>query len=64
VPGYLLRLARLEAGMTQQMLADRLGITQQAVSRAERWSSNPTLGLMRHWLEICGRRLELHVERY
>jgi transcriptional regulator with XRE-family HTH domain len=63
VPGYLLRHARLAAGLTQQTLADRLGITQQAVSRAERWSSNPTVGLMRRWLEICGCRLELLVER-
>lgn len=64
MPGYLLRWARLDAGLTQQQLADRLGITQQAVSRAERWSSNPTVGLMRRWLEICGSRLGLHVERF
>ena len=64
MPGYLLRWARLDAGLTQQQLADRLGITQQAVSRAERWSSNPTVGLMRRWLEICGSCLGLHVERF
>jgi hypothetical protein len=45
------------------MLADRLGITQQAVSRAERWASNPTVGLMRRWLTICGWRLELRLEK-
>lgn len=61
VPGFLLREARREAGLTQEMLADRLGITQQAVSRAERWISNPTVGLMRRWLATCGRRLELHL---
>jgi len=44
------------------MLADRLGITQQAVSRAERWASNPTVGLMRRWLAICGWRLELNLK--
>ncbi len=59
VPGYLLRLARSEAGLSQQQVAERLGITHQAVSHAERWSSNPTVGLMRRWLEACGRRLEL-----
>jgi DNA-binding XRE family transcriptional regulator len=59
VPGFLLRQAREKVGLTQQMLAERLGITQQAVSRAERWTSNPTVGLMRRWLAICGLRLEL-----
>jgi transcriptional regulator with XRE-family HTH domain len=46
------------------MLADRLGITQQAVSRAERWASNPTVSLMRRWLAICGCRLELRLEGF
>lgn len=59
VPGYLLREARAEAGLTQETLAARLGITQQAVSRAERWESNPTVALMRRWLSICGFRLEI-----
>ena len=62
VPGFLLREARSTSGLSQAMLADRLGITQQAVSQAERWSSNPTVDLMRRWLEACGHRLELRVE--
>lgn len=61
LPGYLLREARLSAGFTQRALADRLGITQQAVSRAERWESNPTIALMRRWLEICGLHLEIRL---
>jgi DNA-binding XRE family transcriptional regulator len=60
-PGFLLREARLGSGLTQEALADRLGITQQAVSRAERWGSNPTIELMRRWLSACGHRLELRV---
>ena len=62
VPGFVLREARREARLTQGMLADRLGITQQAVSRAERWASNPTVGLMRRWLAICGWHLELNLK--
>ena len=62
VSGYLLRLARKDAGLSQKQLADRLGITQQAVSRAERWTSNPTIDLMRRWLTICRVRLELRIE--
>jgi DNA-binding XRE family transcriptional regulator len=57
VPGFLLRLAREEAGLTQTQLARRLGITQQAVAQAERWSSNPTWNLLRAWAEACGRRI-------
>lgn len=63
VPGYLLRQARVDAALSQRQLAERLGITQQAVSRAERWASNPTVDLMRRWLEACGARLELRVSR-
>jgi transcriptional regulator with XRE-family HTH domain len=41
------------------MLAECLGITQQAVSRAENWNSNPTIDLLRRWLDV---RLELRIE--
>ncbi|MCG6963589.1 MAG: helix-turn-helix domain-containing protein [Acidobacteria bacterium] len=63
VAGYLLRQARTDAALSQRELAERLGITQQAVSRAEQWSSNPTVDLMRRWLDACGARLELRVAR-
>jgi DNA-binding XRE family transcriptional regulator len=61
VPGYLLRAAREEGGLTQQDLARRLGCSQQAVSQAERWSANPTAELMRAWAEATGRRLEIEL---
>lgn len=61
VAGYLLRLARVEAGLSQQELAERLGITQQAVSRAEQWSSNPTVAMMRRWSSACGRQVKLEL---
>jgi ribosome-binding protein aMBF1 (putative translation factor) len=61
LPGFLLREARHGAGLSQRMLADRLGITQQAVSRAERWESNPTFNLMRRWLAVCGFQLEIRL---
>ena len=57
VAGYLLRLAREDAGLTQAQLARRLGISQQAVARVERWSSNPTCALLRAWAGACGRTL-------
>ena len=61
LPGFLLREARHNAGFTQSMLAERLAVTQQAVSRAERWESNPTIALMRRWLAICGFDLEIRL---
>ena len=63
IPGYLLRLARQSAGITQTELADRVGITQQAVSQTEGWTSNPTVNLMRRWLAACGWRLELKLNK-
>jgi len=59
VPGYLLRTVRESAGLTQAQLAELLGITQQAVARAERWGSNPTIAFMRRWAHACGRNIEL-----
>lgn len=57
-PGYVLRSIRQDAGLTQKQLAERLQITQQAVSQAERWNANPTAGLMFAWGQACERRLE------
>ena len=54
--GYLLRLAREEAGLTQDKLARRLGCSQQAVAQAERWEGNPTVEFMRRWADACERR--------
>lgn len=59
--GYLLRLAREEAGLTQAELAARLGVSQQAVSQAERWDANPTVGLLRRWAEACGADLKITI---
>jgi DNA-binding XRE family transcriptional regulator len=61
VPGYLLRVAREEAGLTQAELARSLGVTQQAVAQAERWESNPTIGFVERWAAACNRRLEIRL---
>ena len=60
-PGYLLRSTRQDAGLTQEQLAERLQISQQAVSSAERWAANPTAELMFAWVQACERRLEFRV---
>ena len=60
-PGYLLRLARERANLTQRELAERLGVSQQAVARSERWDSNPTVAFLRRWADACGAELEIEV---
>ncbi|MFN2384182.1 MAG: helix-turn-helix transcriptional regulator [Gemmatimonadota bacterium] len=57
--GYLLREAREQAGLTQRALADQLGCSQQAIAQAERWSSNPTVTLLRGWAAACGCQVDL-----
>ena len=59
--GYLMRLARERAGLTQDELAQRLGCTQQAVAQAERWQGNPTADFMRRWATACGAKLEVTI---
>ena len=61
VPGYLLRIAREEADLTQAQLALTLGVTQQAVSQAERWESNPTIAFVERWAAACNRKLEIRL---
>ena len=61
-PGYLLRLAREQAGFTQQTLADRLGCSQQAIAQAERAASNPTIALLRQWAAATNHRLLTSLE--
>jgi transcriptional regulator with XRE-family HTH domain len=57
--GYLLRLSREKAQLTQAELARRLDSSQQAVAQAERWESNPTVDFMRRWAEACRSKLTL-----
>lgn len=60
--GYLLRLVRETAGLTQARLARRIGCSQQAVAQAERWASNPTVGFARRWARAVGTEFKLSIE--
>ncbi len=62
IPGYLLRLAREKAGLTQKQLAETIETTQQAVAQAERWISNPSINFMKRWVAACGTRIGLELE--
>jgi DNA-binding XRE family transcriptional regulator len=56
-----LRLAELRAerGLTQVQLAERLGMTQENVSRIER-AEDTQLSTIRRYIEALGGSLELH----
>lgn len=53
------RYCRIRAGMTQQELATRAGITQPALARIELGQVNPRMDTVRRLLESCGMSLEL-----
>ena len=63
VIGYRLRQLREEAGLTQRELAERLGITQQAVSLTEPWTANPRWSQVLRWCEACDAELALDLKR-
>jgi len=55
----LIKDARRKAGLSQAQLARRLGVSQAAVAKLERPSSNPTVETLDRTLRAAGRRLEL-----
>lgn len=44
------RIARVEQGLTQQQLAEKVGVTRQTISLIEKGQYNPSLNLC---LNIC-----------
>lgn len=45
-----MKIARIQAGLTQQQLAVKIGVTRQTISLIEKGKYNPTLKLC---LDIC-----------
>ncbi|MDT0169458.1 helix-turn-helix transcriptional regulator [Pseudarthrobacter sp. BRE9] len=54
---------RREAGLTQGDVANRMGVTQQAVSKFERYDSDPKLSTVRRYANAVGALVEHRVER-
>ena len=59
----LIKQARRSAGLTQQELATRLGVTQAAVAQLEGPRANPSLGTLERALRATGHQLELRAVR-
>ena len=62
-PATLIRRARTEAGLTQEQLARRLGVSQAALARLERRGANPTVATLERVLRAAGRRLDMRLAR-
>ncbi len=58
-----LRQARLDAGLTQAEVAERLGTTQSAVARWERGAVTPSLAAAARFAEAVGATLSLTSDR-
>lgn len=54
----LVRYSRLRAGLTQQELARRVGISQPALARIEAGGVAPRIDTMQRLLRECGMSLE------
>ena len=53
------RKIRMESGITQQDVAERMGIAQTAVSRLEIGAHSPSLDMVERYAEAVGCRLKI-----
>ena len=54
--------ARVNAGLTQQEIAQRIGTSQSAIARLEGWSTNPSINTLLKYAEATGTRLKISFE--
>ncbi len=52
---------RRQAGLTQKQVAERMGVTQQAVHKLERYDSDPKLSTVRRYANAVGALIEHRV---
>lgn len=53
------RKIRMDSGITQQDVAERMGIAQTAVSRLEIGAHSPSLDMVERYAEAVGCRLKI-----
>ena len=59
--GVMLQVAREQAGMTQQQVAERMGTRKSAISRLENNAGDVRLSTLQRYAEAVGRRLVIEV---
>lgn len=60
--GSAIRRARLEAGLTQSQIADRMGVNASYVANLEAGRTNPTVGQLNAIASALGAKLEISFE--
>jgi putative transcriptional regulator len=55
--GQQLSAARLQAGLTQNDVADKVGVSRQHISNIEIGVTSPTVRVLRDYLQACGTDL-------
>jgi transcriptional regulator with XRE-family HTH domain len=60
--GEVIREARLLAGLSQEGLAERIGVPRQSIARWERGAVEPGFDTVRRLLRACG--LDVSLVRY
>ena len=53
--------ARLQKGLTQKEIAEKLGTRQSAIARLESGNINPSLDLLQKLAQIMGYKLTIHL---
>lgn len=62
--GNLVRLARVQTGLTQRQLAEAAGVPQSTVARVEGHRQQPTLPLLARLFAAAGLELRTRLEKY
>jgi DNA-binding XRE family transcriptional regulator len=61
-PAYQLTRLRIQRGLTQQQLAERVGTTQSTIARLESGVGNPSINTLKRVAEALDGRLTVRVE--
>jgi HTH-type transcriptional regulator/antitoxin HipB len=59
--GVLLRQARIDAGLTQEEIADKLNTKKSAISRIENHSEDIRLSTLIHYATALGKKLRVSI---
>lgn len=60
-PAYRVACRRIELGLTQAELAQRIGAKQPGISRLESGTQNTTLGMLQRVADALGCRLDVRL---
>jgi HTH-type transcriptional regulator / antitoxin HipB len=59
--GVILKMAREEAGLTQEQLAEKLNTKKSAISRIENHASDIKLSTLENFVKALGKKLHIEV---